>query len=137
MNKKNIEVYYPVEYSIQKSIGIFADELSFKSKLIQKLRQDKRFNKVFAIENSEEPGMPDLLVIEHDDRVFFIETKYAKSGTIKFKRTQPSWYIRHKDLNIFIVAYDDRTTDYHVISAKYILSEIKENKCKLQKVDKL
>ena len=133
MNKKNIEVFYPVTYQTQKSIGVFADELSFKHKLMSSILKDKRFKKVFAIENSVEPGMPDLLVIEQDDRVFFIETKYAKNGVITFKKSQPSWYMRHSDLNIFISAYDDRTTDIHIVCAKQILAEMKGKTFKLWK----
>ena len=137
MNNKNLEVFYPVTYSTQKSIGVFADELSFKHKLMSSLLKDQRFKKVFAIENAVEPGMPDLLVIEQDDRMFFIETKYAKKGVITFKRTQPGWYRRNKDLNIFISAYDDRTNDIHVVCAAQILAEMKGRTFKLRKDVKL
>lgn len=137
MSNKNLEVFYPVSYAIQKSIGTFADELAFKHKLMESLLKDKKYKKVFAIENSVEPGMPDLLIIEQDDRMFFIETKYAKNGIITFKRTQPGWYMRNSDLNIFISAYDDRTTDIHIVSAKQILAEIKGRTFKLLKGNKL
>jgi len=137
MNKKNIAVYYPVVYATQKSIGVFADELSFKRKLMVKLVKDKKYKKVLMIENTVEPGMPDLMIIDQDDRVFFIETKYAESGVITFKRTQPSWYIRNKDLSIFISAYDDRTSDIHIISASHLLAEIKDRKFRLRKDEKL
>lgn len=136
-SKKTIEVFYPIDYATQKSIGIFADELSFKHKLMEQLIETKKYKKVFSIENSVEPGMPDLLIIDHDDRIFFIETKYAKNGVITFKRTQPIWYKRHKDLNIFISSYDDRTTDIHVVSAKHILEDLKGNRFKLRKDTKL
>ena len=136
-NNKSLEVFYPVTYATQKSIGVFADELAFKHKLMDSLLKDKKYKKVFAIENSVEPGMPDLLIIDQDDRVFFIETKYAKNGNITFKRTQPAWYMRNNDLNIFISAYDDRTTDIHVVCAKQILSELKGRTFKLWKSAKL
>ena len=135
--KKSLEVFYPVTYATQKSIGVFADELAFKHKLTASLLKDKKYKKVFAIENAVEPGMPDLLVIDQDDRVFFIETKYAKNGVITFKRTQPGWYMRNSDLNIFISAYDDRTTDIHVVCVKQILAEMKGRTFKLWKDEKL
>lgn len=134
---KQVDVYFPVRYATEKSIGVFSDELSFKHKLMEKLLKDKKYRKVFGIENSVEPGMPDLLIIEQDDRVFFIETKYAKNGVITFKRTQPSWYIKHKDLPIFITAYDDRTSDLHIISAKEIIEGIRGKSFKLRKEEKL
>lgn len=137
MNKKSLEVFYPVTYATQKSIGVFADETAFKHKLMASLLKDKRYKKVFMIENSVEPGMPDLLIIEQDDRVFFVETKYAENGVITFKRTQPGWYKRNSDLNIFISAYDDRTTDIHIVCAKQILAEMRGKTFKLRKDDKL
>lgn len=134
---KSFEVYYPVEYSINKSIGMFADELSFKHKYKEKLLQDRKYKKVFEIENTVEPGMPDLLVIDQDDYAFFIELKYARNGIITFKKTQPPWYKRNYDIPIFITAYDDRTTDIHTFSVRYLLETTTGRTLKLQKVAKL
>ena len=137
MSKKCIAVYYPVEYSIEKSIGIFVDELSFKHRLKEKLMKDKKYKKIFGIENTVEPGMPDLLVIDQEDYAFFIETKYAKNGVVTFKRTQLPWYKRNQNIPIFITVYDDRTTDIHTFSVRYLLETTTGKTLKLQKVPKI
>lgn len=109
-------------YAVSASIGTFSDENSFKRKLMSTLiKGTKAYKKVFAIENSEEPGMPDLLLIDIDDTSRFIETKYAQKAVVKFKRSQIPWYMRNKDLNISIVCYNDLTTNVHTFSAEFLL----------------
>ena len=111
-------------YTITKSIGIFADETAFKKKYMDLILKDKdRFKTVFAIENSVEPGMPDLIVIDVKDRSIFTEVKYSKKGIITFKRTQIPWYRRNKHLKIFIIAYNDLTKNVHYIAASTIISK--------------
>lgn len=114
MNKYN-------SYDVVKSIGTFSDEANFKKKfmtLIEKNPAD--YKTVFAIENSVEPGMPDLIVIDRKDRATFVEIKYAVKGIITFKRTQIPWYRRHSHLSILIVAYNDITTNIHIVTGKNI-----------------
>jgi len=123
-------------YIVSKSMGIFADETEYKKKLSSSLLKGTNgfnaYKKVFSIENAEEPGMPDLLVLDIDDTARFIEVKYARKGVIKFKKTQLPWYKRHKDLNIVIVAYNDLTQNQHVIPAEYLLTNTKSTSFRLR-----
>lgn len=126
------------DYVVFPSIGIFADETAFKRQLMKEyLKEENQYKKVFEIENAMEPGMPDLLVISYDDIVVFVETKYAEEGIISFKKTQPPWYMRNKDLSIIIVAYNDLTKNIHVIDAIYLLKVMKGRKLKLRREEKI
>ena len=124
---------YKNSYILAASIGTFADELAFKKKLVKLLKEDKNgFKDVIEIENSVEPGMPDIITIDIFDRVVFIEIKYARKGVITFKRSQLPWYRRHPDLIITIVAYNDKTKNLHTISAKHILKNTTTTSFKLR-----
>ena len=120
-------------YSVIESIGTFADESQFKKKYETILRKDKeRYKDVIEIENTVEPGMPDLIVIDHKDRSYFVEVKYARRGTITFKKTQIPWYRRHRHLNIIIVAYNDKTQNIHEIDSSVLLMKADSNSYKLE-----
>lgn len=109
-------------YSIAKSIGTFADESAFKKKFVKIINDEsERYKTALEIENSVEPGMPDIILVDMKDRSSFIETKYARKGVITFKKSQIPWYRRHRNLNIIILAYNDKTTNVHVIDTEYIL----------------
>ena len=126
------------EYEIFSSIGTFVDETAFKRQLMKEhLKGENPYKKVFEIENAMEPGMPDLLVISYDDTVVFVETKYAEKGIISFKKTQPPWYMRNKDLPIVIIAYNDLTKNIHVIDAIYLLKVMKGRKLKLRREEEI
>lgn len=123
-------------YSVVSEIGTFADESAFKKKFMSIIKDNKKKYKcVLAIENSVEPGMPDLLIIDQKDKATFVEVKYAKRGVISFKKTQIPWYCRHKDLAIVILAYNDITRNIHVIDVEIILSGIWGTTYKLQHED--
>ena len=108
-------------YNVSSPIGTFADELSFKKKFIKILKEDdEKEYKVFEIENTVEPGMPDLLVLDDRDVAYFIEVKYARRGVITFKRSQIPWFKRHRELRIYIVAYNDKTKNVHYINIDVI-----------------
>lgn len=110
-------------YKVFPSIGTFADELKFKKKYVNILTRDKgRFKAVLEIENSVEPGMPDLLVINQQDEAYLVEVKYARKGVITFKRSQIPWYKKYRDLNIYILAYNDKTKNVHYINVVAILA---------------
>ena len=109
-------------YRVVTSIGRFSDEAAFKNKYISIVRNDKdRFKEILAIENTVEPGMPDLILVDNKDRSYFVEVKYAKKGIISFKKTQIPWYRRHQHMNISVLAYNDLTQNIHVIDASVIL----------------
>lgn len=120
-------------YSVIKTIGSFSNELSYKNKWIEILsKHTKEYKAVLAIENAMEPGMPDLLLVDHKDRSVFVETKYAERGVISFKRTQLPWYKRNARLNIWILAYNDVTKNNHLIAASVILLDSQSRKYRLQ-----
>lgn len=111
-----------VFYSVIAEIGTFADEPAFKKKYMSIINDDKkRYKEVLAIENIVEPGMPDLLIIDNKDKAVFVEIKYARKGVITFERTQIPWYRRHRNLNIIVIAYNDKTRNIHRIDAAVIL----------------
>lgn len=119
-------------YSVIEEIGTFADEAAFKKKYMWIIGDDKkRYKDVLAIENTVEPGMPDLLIIDRKDKATFVEVKYARRGIITFKRTQIPWYRRHCNLNIIILAYNDKTQNIHRIDSSIILMKAEGTKFKL------
>lgn len=121
------------DYLIGEGLGVFSEEMPFKREIMAALKSDKEtYKSVFAIENREEPGMPDILAIKSDDTAIFLETKYAVNGVIEFERTQIPWYLRNKKLNILVVAYNDKTTNIHYIKAEYLIPRLNGRKFKLQ-----
>lgn len=111
-----------IGYEVIRSGLLFADEADFKHKMMDIMSKKKAAIKsVLAIENTVEPGMPDLIVIDVKNRSSFVETKYARRGVITFKRTQIPWYRRHKNLTILILAYNDKTKNIHLFDASYVL----------------
>lgn len=109
-------------YKVIKSIGTFADESGFKKKYMDFIfKNPDRFKTVLAIENTVEPGMPDLIIVDKKSRSVFVEVKYARRGVITFKRTQIPWYRRHQNLYIVILAYNDKTKNIHMIDSSIVL----------------
>ena len=126
------------DYIIFPSIGTFVDETAFKHQLMKEyLKGENAYKKVFEIENAVEPGMTDLLVIDKDNTIIFVETKYAEKGVITFKKTQPPWYMRNITLPILIIAYNDLTKNMHSITAKHLLSKMKGRKFRLKKENEI
>jgi hypothetical protein len=122
-----------VFYSVIEEIGTFVDEPAFKKKYMSIINDDKkRYKEVIAIENTVEPGMPDLIVIDNKDKATFVEVKYARRGVISFKKTQLPWYRRHRHLNIIILAYNDKTRNLHVIDATVVLMKAQGTTYKLE-----
>lgn len=120
-------------YLVSSSIGTFADEAGFKRKIMNDvMSQDGNYKDVIAIENSVEPGMPDLILVDKSNRSTFVEIKYARRGVITFKKTQLPWYRRHIHLNIAVVAYNDLTKNVHTITAKHIIACATSNSYKLR-----
>jgi hypothetical protein len=120
-------------YSVTSPIGRFEDEAAFKKKFMSIIAsQQEDYKAVLAIENAVEPGMPDLLLIDIKDKSKFVELKYARGGVITFKKSQIPWYRRHKNLNIVVIAYNDKTKNIHTIDAKAILSDVNSVHFKLR-----
>ena len=121
-------------YIVTQSIGTFADEAGFKRGFINDIKaKDKGlYRSILAIENTVEPGMPDLLMIDNEHKAYFAEIKYARKGIITFKKTQIPWYKRHLNLHIFIAAYNDKTKNIHLITADCLLSNTENTSYKLK-----
>ena len=118
-------------YEVSSSLGTFVDENSFKKAYIKNMLSYASFKEGIEIENTVEPGMPDVLLIDEYDRSIFIETKYAVKGVIEFKKTQIPWYKRHPRLNITIVAYNDLTTNIHTLSITSVYKRLNGRKVRL------
>ncbi len=112
-------------YEVVESIGTFADETAFKKKYIKLIESmPDRYKTILSVENTVEPGMPDLILVDSRGRSIFIELKYAKNSVITFKKSQLPWYRRHSNLPIGIIAYNDKTENLHLIAANYLLSKM-------------
>jgi len=119
-------------YEINKTNKIYKSEKEFEKDYVmsQKISNDDCLD-IFHVENSAESGMPDLIYNDINRRATYIELKYEKGGYIEFKKTQPSWYKRHKDLTILIIAYRLKDRSFHYMDAEYVLKNIKGLKVKL------
>lgn len=113
-------------YFVMKSIGKFFDEQDFKYALIKLIRKNETCKEILQIENDVEPGMPDLLLIDQDDKSIFIETKYSTYRKISFKRTQIPWYMQHRKLKILIFAYNSMTTNIHCFTSEFLMKNVKD-----------
>ena len=95
----------------------FSNEQDFKVWQMYELR---RFCKaVFEIENEEkEPGFPDVLAIDNDDRAHFYEFKVAyKGGRFKFEPTQPRFFKYYPFLDIHVMVWDAEQHTMYCIPA--------------------
>ena len=118
-------------YEVINSLGIFVDENYFKKAYIKNMLSYDSFKEGLEIENSVEPGMPDILLVDEYDRAIFLETKYAVKGAIVFKKTQIPWYKRHPKLNITFAAYNDVTTNIHLFNIEAMNKRLNGRRIKL------
>ena len=82
----------------------------------------------FEIENEEkEPGFPDTLLINAENRALFFEFKMAyKSGRFTMEPTQPRFFKNHPNLSIFVVVWDAEKSMEYVIGADTIADKVLE-----------
>lgn len=88
--------------------GPFKDEAAFKMAVIKAWQERAAWFTRIEIENEEKaPGMPDVLSISNKHPAYLTEFKISDDkGVIKFQKTQPLFYKRHKNLSIGILAWD-------------------------------
>ena len=88
------------------------NEQQFKVKYVNKVLR-KQYPAVFCIETEETvAGFPDVLCLQKDHKAVFYEFKFSNSqGKIKFQPTQPAFYRQHSDLDIWIVALNNKTKE--------------------------
>jgi len=91
------------------------DEQQFKMKYIREILEPQ-FDDVFCIETEETvKGFPDVMCLscmvkESASLCNFFEFKFSdRQGKIKFQPTQPAFYRKHEKMNIWIVAYNQKT----------------------------
>lgn len=95
----------------------FRNEQDFK---VWQMCELRRFCKaVFEIENEEkEPGFPDVLTIDNDDRAHFYEFKVArKGGRFTFESTQPRFFMQYQYLDIHVMVWDAEQHTMYCIPA--------------------
>ena len=108
----------------------FSNEQAFKTWYMNELR---RFYKaVFEVENEEkEPGFPDVLAIDNDDRAHFYEFKVAyKGGRFTFEPTQPRFFKFYPYLDIHVMVWDAEQHAMYCIPA-ILAANVTLTKCTL------
>lgn len=99
----------------------FKDEQSFKMCYIK--LKPKNLT-CLCIETEETiKGFPDVMIVDENNKVYFEEYKYTKSGTIKFQSTQPAFYKKHKKFEIFVVALNAKTKKVHRFPVEELFRE--------------
>lgn len=101
------------------------NEQAFKKSFINRCMNTKKLY-AFCIETSEtEAGFPDVMYLNKEDKTAnFHEFKYTHAdGKIKFEPTQPSFYRRHPDMPIDIIAYDSINNAVHLFSTTELFKE--------------
>ena len=63
------------------------------------------------IENSQTPGIPDLLLMDRNKRLHMIELKVAKGNQIKLSPFQVSFAVRHQGSNCWVLVQRCRPSD--------------------------
>lgn len=105
------------------------NEQQFKLKYINKVLRET-YSTVFCIETEETVGgFPDVLCLQQDNKAVFYEFKYSTAqGKIKFQPTQPAFYKSHPDLDIWIVALNNKTKEAVVFPVWDISSKKNERR---------
>ena len=104
----------------------FKTEAEFKRDFVEILR--KAGGTPFCIETEEtEPGFPDVLEIKGGKAVLY-EMKLAnKKGIFKMQKTQPLFYKKHQNLQIYVVVWDNGMHNYLTVPAKMIADRCAEH----------
>lgn len=86
------------------------DEQQFKMMYIKE-KLKPAYPEVFCIETEETvKGFPDVMCLTANGRAYFCEFKFSSpSGKIKFQPSQPAFYRLHKGMNIWVIAYNQKT----------------------------
>lgn len=104
----------------------FKTEAAFKSWFVDVLRGDG--GTPFCIETEEtEPGFPDVLEIKGGKAVLY-EMKLAnKKGIFKMQKTQPLFYKKHQNLQIYVVVWDNAMGNYISIPGNLLANRCAEH----------
>jgi len=95
----------------------FSNEQAFKTWCMTELRHS--YKAIFEVENEEkEPGFPDVLAIDYDDKAHFYEFKVAyKGGRFTFEPTQPRFFKFYPYLDIHVMVWDAEQHTIYCIPA--------------------
>ena len=104
----------------------YKNEAEFKRDFVELLRESG--GTPFCIESEEtEPGFPDVLEIKGGKAVLY-EMKLAnKKGIFKMQKTQPLFYKKHQNLQIYVVIWDNGMHNYLTVPAKMIADRCAEH----------
>lgn len=103
------------------------DEQSFKMLWLKNNSTSNKHHKFFCIETEETVrGFPDVMEVycSENNTVKFYEFKFSDSkGKIKFQPTQPSFYRNNADMNIEVIAYNQKSQKVHRFYVSNIFNE--------------
>ena len=104
----------------------YKNEAEFKRDFVELLRESG--GTPFCIESEEtEPGFPDVLEIKGGKAVLY-EMKLAnKKGIFKMQKTQPLFYKKYQNLQIYVVVWDNGMHNYLTVPAKMIADRCAEH----------
>lgn len=103
----------------------FANEKAFKNAWLEAVRNsDCRYGRLrrfhaWAIENLEEPGMPDTLLYDVCGPVTFVEFKFVRNGAVKFEPTQLLWCRNNSPVNAVVGMYFPKHKRVAFVNAGY------------------
>lgn len=107
--------------------GPFKNEQQFKMKFIEKSTERGAFgDKYFCIETEEtEPGFPDVMKLTYENKASFFEMKLADSeDNFKVQRTQPLFYLNHRDLDITILVWSNKRNKMYAVTSEEVISRV-------------
>ena len=104
-------------------------EAEFKAEQCATWRKIGKYQKVFFIETEEtEKGFPDVLALDCCGADSFLSYLYEfkvsdEKGMIKFRRDQPRFYLKNKELVIFVIAFDNRDGTVHTFRVSELFND--------------
>ena len=112
VSRKGSDVTIRLSLTEEVNGRVYQDEQEFKMFFIKTLqnniRAEGRTSNIFCIETeSTVKGFPDVLVDIQGTQAIYFEFKISTAKEeIKFEKTQPPFYKRNKDMQIYVVAYN-------------------------------
>lgn len=103
----------------------FVDEQEAKMWYIKNvLKKNEFIQYVYCIETeATEAGFPDVLIETITNNVFYCEFKYAREGKIKFKKSQPVFFKKHKNSIITVIYWNEETKEFVEILTNDLLKD--------------
>ena len=107
----------------EKTFSKTKTEQEFKMLYVNKVLKPM-YKYVFCIETEETvKGFPDVMCITNEGKTHFFEFKYAKTDKIKFQPTQPAFYKKYSELDIWVVSYKAKTNQVVIFNVSEMSSK--------------